>query len=239
MEGPVVTPPKIVRCDDLATEAAGWVAGVLTAAVGAQGRVSIALSGGSTPKAMHAKLRELAVPWDKVEVYWGDERAVPPDDPASNYRMAKETLLDHVQVKKVVRIEGELKAGEAAARYADLLAGAPPLDVVLLGMGDDGHTASLFPDTREPDGDATVIATQAPVAPHPRVSLTLNAIAGARMVAMIVGGESKAKRLAEVYRQIQSGQPKLPAARVRSAGGPVWWLVDQAAASLIYDQRDL
>lgn len=235
--------PKLRRFEDpdaLARGTAAFVAGLVAAATETQGRISIALSGGSTPKAMHAVLRGMALPWEKVEIYWGDERAVPPDDPGSNYRMAKETLLDHVAIRpeNVHRMEGELPAGEAAARYADVLAAAPPLDVVLLGMGDDGHVASLFPDTPEPDPDATVIATRAPVAPHPRITLTQRAIASARIVALAVCGETKARRLAEVYGQIRSGNLKLPAAQVRGAGGPPWWLVDEAAASLIYDRGE-
>jgi len=236
-----MTLPQLRRHDDaaaLARGAAMWVGGMLAAAIEAQGRVSIALAGGSTPRAMHAHLRELTLPWERVHVYFGDERAVPPGDAASNYRMARESLLDHVQVASVARIEGDLPAGEAAARYADVLAAAPPIDVVLLGMGDDGHVASVFPATPEPDADAQVIATRAPVAPHDRVSLTLHAIAGAKLVAMIVSGEAKATRLAEVYGQIRAGRPKLPAARVQGANGAPWWLVDAAAASLIFDRGE-
>lgn len=230
--------PEIRRYRDaaaLAHGAAMWIGGLMAAAIEEQGRVSIALAGGSTPKAMHAHLRELTLPWDKVHVWFGDERAVPPDDAASNYRMARETLLDHVKVGRVSRIEGELPPGEAAARYSDALAASPPIDLVLLGMGDDGHVASLFPATPEPDPDALVIATKSPAAPHDRVSLTLNAIAGARLVAMVVSGQAKATRLAEVYGQMRGGNPKLPAARVASASGAPWWLVDAAAASLIVE----
>ncbi len=240
MEGPL-TPPQIRRYPDparLAHAAAAWFAGAIAAAVEDQGRVSIALAGGSTPRAMHALLREMTLPWDKVHVYFGDERCVPPDHEDSNYRMAKESLLDHVKVGSVNRIEAELGAGEAAARYTDVLAMAPPLDLVCLGMGDDGHVASLFPATPDPDDGAMVIATTSPKPPPARVSMTLDAIAQARIVTMLVTGEAKAARLAEVYGQIRSGRAKLPAARVRGAGGAApFWLVDKAAASLIYEEE--
>lgn len=234
-----MTLPSIRRYPDpprLAHAAAAWVAGAIAAAVEEQGRVSIALAGGSTPRAMHAHLREMQLPWEHVHVYFGDERCVPPEHDDSNYRMVKETLLDHVKVGGVHRIEGELGAGEAAARYQDVLAMAGAIDLVVLGMGDDGHVASLFPETRDPEAGTFAIATKSPKPPPARVSMTLEAIAQARIVTMVVSGDAKAARLAEVYGQIRSGNPKLPAARVQGAGGAPYWLVDKAAGSLIIEE---
>lgn len=221
--------PEVHRFADaaaLAEAAAALVAARLGEALAARARASIALAGGSTPRAMHQRLAGHALDWPRVRVYFGDERCVGPDDPASNHRMARESLLDQVPAE-VHRIEGERPPDEAAARYADTLAPALPLDVVVLGMGDDGHTASLFPDTPEPRPGALVIATRAPIAPHDRVTMTYGAIAAAQTRIILVSGAGKAARLAEVFAQLAAGQPVLPAARV----APAIWMIDHAAAS--------
>ncbi|HUS63289.1 MAG TPA: 6-phosphogluconolactonase [Kofleriaceae bacterium] len=210
----------------LAEGAAALIAARLGQALAARARASIALAGGSTPRAMHRRLAGHALDWPRVQVYFGDERCVGPDDPASNHRMARESLLDLVPAD-VHRIEGERPPEEAAARYADTLAPALPLDVVVLGMGDDGHTASLFPDTPEPRAGTLVVATRAPVAPHERVTLTYGAIAAAQTRVLLVSGAGKAARLAEVFAQLAAGRPVLPAARV----APAIWMIDHAAAS--------
>jgi 6-phosphogluconolactonase len=141
-------------------------------------------------------------------------------------RMAHDSLLGRVPAR-VHRIEGELAAAEAAARYAELLAPALPLDLVMLGMGEDGHTASLFPGTPPPSPGALVVATRAPVAPHDRVTLTYEVIFAARARVLLVSGASKAARLAEVYGELMAGHPVLPAARI----GPAIWTLDESAAS--------
>ncbi|MCB9570508.1 MAG: 6-phosphogluconolactonase [Kofleriaceae bacterium] len=220
----------------LAADAAARVEAALAAAVAARGRASIALAGGSTPRPLYARLaaaRAGAIAWDRVDVYFGDERAVPPDDAASNFRMARETLLRHVPVPRdqVHRIEGERPADDAARRYAEIVAAALPLDVVLLGMGDDGHTASLFPATADLDPGPPVIVTTSPVAPATRISLALGAINRARAVIFLVAGAGKAARLAEVFAQRRAGAPTLPAARVAPTDGTLTWLVDDAAAA--------
>jgi 6-phosphogluconolactonase len=224
-----MTLPEIHRFPDSAALAEGTaelVAARLAAAIAERGRASIALSGGSTPQETHRRLCAQPLDWSRVDVYFGDERCVPPDDPASNYRMAYETLLGRVSAR-VHRIEGELPAAEGAARYAALLAPALPLDLVMLGMGEDGHTASLFPGAPEPPPGALVIASSSPVVPHDRVTMTYELIAGAGTRVLLVSGASKAPRLAEVYGELMAACPTLPVARV----GPVIWMIDEAAAS--------
>jgi len=212
--------------DALAEGAADLVAQLLASAIAARGRASIALSGASTPQPTHRLLAARPLDWSVVDVFFGDERCVPPGDPASNYRMARESLLDHVPAR-VHRIEGELPAAEAATRYAAILAGALPLDVVMLGVGNDGHTASLFPHTTDLPAGAIVVATESPVPPHDRVTMTYEVIRGAGARVLLVCGSSKAARLAEVYGELMAGCPQLPIARV----GPTIWMMDEAAAS--------
>ncbi len=212
-----------------------------------RGRFLVALSGGSTPRALHQELaahyRDL-IPWERVQVFWSDERCVPPDHPDSNFRMARETLLDHVPLppENIHRMPGERTDYDAAA--ADYEAeirsvfGLPPdvllrFDLILLGMGPDGHTASLFP------GTAALHETRRLVAPNwvpklntHRLTFTYPAINNARLVIFLVTGEEKAEPL----RDVLSGQTKIeerPAVGVRATGGEVRWLVDRAAASLL------
>jgi len=219
----------------LAAGAAELVTSLMAAAIAARGRCSLALAGGSTPKALYRQLAAGsagAIDWSRVHVYFGDERAVPPDSPSSNYRMAAEALLDQVPIPpaQIHRIAGELPAAEAAAAYAAEIAAALPLDLVLLGMGDDGHTASLFPGGAI-DGDAAVIATTSPVAPASRISLALHTINDAGAVLFLISGAGKAARLAEVWRELGGDHPTLPAACVRPGRGSLYWLVDRDAAA--------
>jgi len=192
------------------------------------------------------------VPWERVHVFWGDERAVPPDHPGSNYRQAREALLDHVPLPpgNVHRMRGELEPGDAARAYADELraffgAPWPVFDLLLLGMGDDGHTASLFPgSTLLITGASTALReTVQPVLgltahyqdrPARRVTLTPPAINAARNVFFLVSGASKAQALRAVLQGPR--QPDLfPAQIVRPTNGRLLWLVDEDAASLLDD----
>ena len=166
----------------------------------------------------------------------GDERAVPPDHPESNYGMARETLLAHVSIPtgNVHRIRGEEGARAAARDYEDVLraffGAAPRLDLGLLGMGADGHAASLFPGGRGLDDPSRWVVPEVPPAPGvERITLTLRALAAASRVVFLVAGASKAPALARVL----GGGPDaaaLPAARVHPSAGSVLWLVDRAAA---------
>jgi 6-phosphogluconolactonase len=194
----------------------------------------IALAGGSTPRETYERLAgsELAscIDWTRVSVFFGDERMVRPEDASSNYRMACEALLSRVPIpnENVHRIEGELPASIAAERYAEVL-GRVPLDLVLLGMGDDGHVASLFPGTLELDSDGVAFPSRAPVAPHERVTLGLGVLNGSRAVALLVTGAAKAPRVAQVFAERKAATPRLPAARIRPETGELHWFLDDAA----------
>ena len=220
----------------LAQAAAARVAGLARAAIGARGRFSVALAGGATPRPLYARLaRAPELDWSHVEIYWGDERCVPPEHPASNYRMARETLLDRVAIPPhhVHRIAGEHDPERAARAYEDLLRarfGAPEgpparsFDLVLLGMGDDGHTASLFPGA--PIDDARW-AMAMPASPA-RVTLTPAVLDAAAAIVFVVAGAGKASRL----RDVLEGPPgRFPAQLVRPRDGSLEWMIDAAAAS--------
>jgi len=206
-------------------------------AIEGRGRFRVALAGGSTPRLLYRTLATdgfaARVDWPRVDIFFGDERCVAPDDPASNYAMARESLLDRVGLPpaNIHRIEGERAAPEAAADYTRRL-GPSPLDQVLLGMGDDGHTASLFPATRDLQTESrSVVPTTSPKPPPRRVSLSLAAINRAGAVAFLVTGAGKAARLAQVHAQAASSTPTLPAALVRPTSGDLVWFVDTAAAA--------
>lgn len=236
----MTTTDERIVCDDaeaLADRAASWLVDTVVAIDVPV--VRLALSGGSTPRALYRRLAEPPhrdrMPWDRVAVFWGDERGVGPDDDASNHRMATEALLDHVPARAVHRIEAERP--DAAERYEMLLKnvaadGAPPLHVVLLGMGTDGHTASLFPDTPNLATGAWVVETNSPAPPTRRISLTLAAINDAAVVGVLVSGARKTERLAEVWAQRDEAKATLPLARVRPAGRMVWLMDEEAAAQL-------
>ena len=155
-------------------------------------RTRLALAGGSTPRRCHELLATMPdLPWERVAIFFGDERCVPPDSPDSNYRMAADTLLDRVRAGSVHRIAGELGAEVAAAAYEPLVAVAP-LDLILLGIGPDGHTASLFPGSAALGAAGYVTAVHgAPKPPPDRVSLTLRALGEARRVVFLVAGADK------------------------------------------------
>jgi 6-phosphogluconolactonase len=196
-----------------------------------------ALAGGSTPRRLYRYLAQpdiaRKVDWRRIQLFWGDERCVPPTDAQSNYRMAKESLLDHIPIpeQNVFPIDGALEPELAAKTYAALLAGNP-MDLVLLGMGDDGHTASLFLTTPHlRDETRSVIATRSPLPPANRISLSLRTINAAHEVVFLVLGEHKADRLAQVIGQHGSENATLPAALVHPQSGILHWFVDQAAAA--------
>jgi 6-phosphogluconolactonase len=211
-------------------------------------RFAVALAGGSTPRAAYALLatEEFAarVDWSCVHVFWGDERCVPPDDPDSNYRMAREALLDKIPIptENVHRMRGELPPDEAAAAYqAELeavLGAGGRFDLILLGMGADGHTASLFPGTAAlHEGARWVVAHYVDKLAAWRVTLTPAAINAAAQVTFIVSGAGKAERLREVL--AGPYQPDvLPAQIVRPTDGRLLWLVDAAAAAHLREGRD-
>lgn len=206
----------------------------------AQGEmVTLALSGGSTPRKMHEMLaRKERINWSNVHVFWGDERTVPPDDAESNYRMARETLLDSVGLpdENIHRLKGELDPVEAATEYEDklrsvfrLLPGdVPRFDVIVLGMGADGHTASLFPGTDAlSETDRLVVANHVPQLDTVRLTFTFPVLNAARLVLFLVAGEDKA----DAAQQCMLGESAPPAGRVRPTDGDLHWLLDAKAAA--------
>ena len=202
---------------------------------------SIALAGGSTPKALYELLATPAfksrVDWARVEVVFGDERTVPPDHKDSNYRMAHEALLSKVAIPgdNVYRMAGELEPDEAAKEYGLMLKekfGEGGIDVVLLGMGDDGHTASLFPDTAALDETKhRCVANFVPKLSTWRITLTAPFINRSRDVIILVAGASKAARLQEVLEGPRDPR-RLPVQLIRPSAGRLTWLVDAPAAGM-------
>jgi len=208
-----------------------------------RGRFLVALTGGSTPERLFQMLAEDKsgkIDWNKTHTFWGDERCVPPDDPESNYRMARELLLRRVNIPdaNVHRIQGELEPLDASKDYGQVLKrfASPPFqwprfDLVLLGMGEDGHTASLFPGSPvEALGPTEAVTAHYQDRPAERVTLTPPVFNTARLVLFMLIGGNKASTLSKVLSDTH--QPQLyPAQRIDPKDGKLVWLVDQAAAS--------
>ncbi len=226
----------------LAEEGAQIFGRAAAEAIRERGRFTVALAGGATPRGLYARLAApLARPqveWPRTWVFFGDERCVPPTDADSNYRMAAETLLAHVPVPaaQVFQMPGDAtNPAAAAADYeARLRAAFDPgpvsLDLVLLGMGLDGHVASLFPNSPvldEKDRLVAAVETRAAVVPR-RLTLTLPVLNAARRVLFLISGIEKARAVADALKNPASA---LPAAKVRPTAGVVTWLLDRAAAS--------
>jgi 6-phosphogluconolactonase len=243
--------PEIIIVSDaamLAFEAARRFVGIAASAVTRKGRFSVALAGGSTPAALHRLLASTPyreqVSWSNVLLYLGDERCVPPDDPRSNARMIRETLLEGLaSAPAALRVPPvELPPPEAAAAYARTLRrdfalqgnARPRFDLILLGIGDDGHTASLFPGMPALDEKHRLaVATDVPahVRPFvPRITLTLPVLNAAEHVMFLVAGASKAPAVAAILSGPEPENP-LPARRVQARAGRVTWLLDRAAAA--------
>ena len=230
--------------DAVSQEAARRFVAIAHAAVDANGRCTVALAGGSTPERLYRLLASDAyrdaVPWASLYIFFGDERCVPPEDKESNYRMAREALLNHVPVMpdQVFRMEGERDPQSAAMTYAlriadtfALSAGAVPhFDCILLGMGPDGHTASLFPHT-----DALKVVDTLVTANHVekmdtwRLTLTYPVLDAAAHVLFLVGGAEKAHAVAQVI-EGPFNPDEYPSQGVRVANGTLAFLLDAAAA---------
>jgi 6-phosphogluconolactonase len=236
---------RLTTPQDLFQAAAEEVIRVASEAVAKRGRFTIALSGGSTPKNLFNLIAANAsgsLPWPQIFFFWGDERHVPPTDPESNYRMAQETLLSKVPVPpgNIFRIPTENpNADAAAAAYEQTLrkffgvdAGKfPRFDLILLGMGPDGHTASLFPETAALQEKARlVVANWVEKLNTSRITLTLPVLNAARRVAFLVSGADKATVLREVLEGKGPGE-RYPSKLVQPSDGKLIWFVDRAAAS--------
>jgi 6-phosphogluconolactonase len=248
-DDPVGAAGAVVRrfddLDALSRAAADEVAAIARAAVVDRGACSIALSGGSTPKRLFELFAQAgtgALPWEHIDLWWGDERTVPPDHPDSNYRMTREALIDPLGLaaSHVHRIAGELADHEASAHaYARALVtalGSPPIfDLVLLGMGPDGHTASLFPGSPALDETSRWVVANPVTSPlvhgtATRITLTAPALNAARHVRFLVAGADKAAALAQVLEGAHDPK-RYPAQLIAPDGGDLAWFVDAAAAA--------
>ena len=244
--------PGLMLVDDgpaLADAAARAIAEAAVAAVAEHGRFTFVLAGGATPRDTYMRLAAPPlvdrVPWDKTFIFFGDERCVPPDHAESNYRMASEALLSKVgmSAERVYRMHGEADPEEAAADYARTLAtvfqtkrgGVPRFDLVLLGLGLDGHAASLFPGSpASKEIFRTVVAVHAAAARIPqRLTLTIPTLNAAARVIFLISGAEKAK----VVKATLTDGAILPASMIRPADGALTWIVDRAAAALLSPDR--
>ncbi len=225
---------------DAADAAAAFVADLADEHGSAAGRFTIALSGGSTPRLLYQALAcdpyAARMAWDHWRVFWSDERCLPPDHDESNYRMAREALLDHVCIpaQQIHRMRGEIEPEEAAAAYANVvLDTSPSFDLILLGIGEDGHTASLFPGTEAlRERRKLVVANWAPHLQAHRITFTLPLINMAKNIVFLATGESKAEVLRKVLEPAQE-EDTFPAAMVRPAQGIIHWFVTRDAARLL------
>ncbi len=255
MPRPVTVTYRILATPAATAEAAAELfADAVVKAAQARGVARVAISGGTTPKAMFALLADASqpfakqVPWDKLELFWVDERCVPPDDAESNYRMTREALLSKVPLaaERVHRMEGELEPEVAAARYEAAIrngfklegAETPTFDLVLLGMGDDGHTASLFPHTEALDEMShIVVANYVPQKDTWRITLTWPVINQARQVAFLIEGAGKAQVLHDVL--LGAYEPeRYPSQIIRPASRRLTFLLDAAAAAKLPKPED-
>jgi len=242
-----VVPGQLVAArgaDEVAREAAARLARALRNAIGRNGRAAIALSGGNTPRDAYAHLaKESGLDWTKVHVFWVDERAVPPTDDRSNYRWAKAMLLDPAGVRadRVHRMPADARDRDAAAREYERTIrdhveldgdGVPAFDVAVLGVGEDGHTASLFPGQPTVDvTDRLVAAVEAHGGLEARLTLTVPAIEHARNVFILAVGAGKRPALERAW-SAQGDVHETPARIVRGCRGTVTWLIDKAAGGL-------
>ncbi len=234
---------------DQLTRAAADLFAQQSAVARPRGVFRVALSGGSTPKPVYHLLAAPPyrdqIDWSQLQFYWGDERTVGPDSPESNYRMAKEALLGHipVQPEQVHRMRGELAASEAAAEYEQALArtfnlapglapGAfPRFDLILLGMGPDGHTASLFPHTSAlAVRDRMVVANSVPKLQTERITLTVPTLNAAAAIVFLIAGADKADALAAVLQGTEQPE-EYPSQLIVPANGTLTWMVDRTAAA--------
>jgi len=242
-----VVPGQLVASQDASTvarDAATRIAKILRAAIVRGGRATLALSGGNTPRDAYALLaRESGLDWTKVAIFWVDERAVPPTDDRSNYRWAKEKLIDAAGIApaRVHRMPADAPDLDAAARAHEKVVranvevdadGVPAFDVMVLGIGDDGHTASLFPGEPTVDiQDRLVVAVPAKGSREARLTLTAPALEHARNLLILVVGAAKRPALERAW-AAQGDLHQTPSRVVRGARGAVTWIIDKAAGGL-------
>jgi 6-phosphogluconolactonase len=227
---------KFRDSDELSQAATKKFIELANQAIAERGRFLVSLSGGSTPMKLFERLANETLDWTRVYFFWGDERCVPVDDPGNTYGQTKKILFDKIGTTNIHRVTSELEPAQAAQAYAQTLSGFadapfdfPHFDLVLLGMGDDGHTASLFPGSPV-DIETTTIAVTAHYQDRPanRVSLTPKVFNQAREIWFLVTGAGKA----ETLRRVINGErnlEQLPAQRIQPVNGNLIWMIDEAA----------
>jgi 6-phosphogluconolactonase len=227
---------EIVRTQSFANDATNFIVQKVEAALADRAEFRIALSGGNTPRAVYVELARRKLPWEKAVITFGDERCVPPQDDQSNFKMANETLLKPagVPTSSVLRMRGEIAPSDAASEYQaqlDSLAagrGEPTYqhDLILLGLGDDGHTASLFPETAAlQETNRRVVANYIPKLESWRLTFTFPLIFAARAVCFLIGANKDPKLIERIF----SGDESLPAARVDKNAREVTWILAEPA----------
>ncbi|MBI5952193.1 MAG: 6-phosphogluconolactonase [Chloroflexi bacterium] len=232
---------KIFRdISELSQAAAKGFIEIANQSIAQRGRFLVALSGGSTPTKLYERLADESLDWSRVHFFWGDERCVPVEDVGNSYGQAKKVLFDKIGATNIHRVKSELEPDSAATDYAHTLSqfADPPLDfprfdLVLLGMGDDGHTASLFPGSPV-DVSTPTLAVTAHYQDRPanRITLTPPVFNQAREVWFLVTGQSKAETLKNIIKG-EFNPAIYPAQRIRPVDGNLAWMIDEAAGSLI------
>jgi 6-phosphogluconolactonase len=230
------TKPHVIRTKNFVTDAADFILQQAQKAIGERNKFRIALSGGNTPRPVYARLAEIGhdLPWDLIRITFGDERCVPPDNRESNFRMASEALLAPAGVpeKSILRMRGEIDPQIAAQEYEDhldLLArqGSEPIyrhDLILLGLGDDGHTASLFPGTAAlEETTRRVVANFVPKFNTWRLTFTLPLINQTRQILFLVG----AAKNPGLIERVLEGDQQFPSARVDPSAGEITWMIGE------------
>ncbi len=226
--------------DELSEAARTAFVEVANDAIQYRGRFLVALSGGNTPMKLFEKLAGEKLDWSRVHFFWGDERCVPVDDAGNSYGQAKKIWFDKIGATNIHRIQSDLEPAQAAKDYAATLKEFseapldwPRFDLVLLGMGDDGHTASLFPGSPvEVDSPTLAVVANYQGRPANRVTLTQNVINDARNIFFLAAGASKAGTLKKVLSDVYV-PAELPSQRIDPKNGKIVWFVDEAAASLL------
>jgi 6-phosphogluconolactonase len=243
-----VTKREIIVCkdvDELNRKAAAQFLGLVNSAIARFGRFAVALAGGSTPKGLYSLLASSEycnlIDWSRVHLFWGDERCVPPDHPESNFRMVRETLLANITIPttNVHRMQGEKEPGAAAAAYEAEMkdffgvepGGWPRFDLIFLGLGEDGHTASLFPGTAAANETVRFVAVAyVGRLQSYRLTLSLPVINAAAQVTFLISGENKSAIVGEIL-SAGNDSRDYPAAKVKPTGGLQTWLVSADAAA--------
>mgnify|MGYP001213454770 CR=1 FL=1 len=233
----------VVGEDDWTQRAVALITDAADNSIRVRGRFRIALSGGATPRPVYAALATTpGIDWPRWELFWSDERTVPPTSPDSNYGMARAMLLDPLAAQgvtpgRIERMRGELEPAEAAGAYEEIvrsLAGAPfpRFDLIQLGIGGDAHTASLFPHTAALDTAALVVANAVPRLKTVRLTFTFPLINAARYVLMLVNGANKAGALRDVLEGPRDFA-QWPAQAIQPGDGRITWLLDRSAAQYL------